>query len=531
MSRRGTGEGTIYRRPNGRWCAQRYVTLASGARKRRTFYGETRAEVAQKLDAAASQEHQSIPFSERRWTVESYIDHWMNDIVPARCRPNTIKHYESAVRLYIVPQLGRVPLNNLSVADVQAAVERLRQSGLSPRTIIKFRSVLSIALVWAMREDIVFRNVAKLAEVPNYSRKPITPWTADEARRFLAAAETHPWYVGYLLLLTYGLRRGEAIGMRWRDIDFNAGKIKVRQQIYDVDGVTDAHDVKTRAGFRTLPLVGSVRSVLLAHAKSQEVNPYQWIEDDDTPGIDGLVLTKNGRPLLPQTFQRQFYKLAADADLPKTTIHRLRHCTATMLKNLRIPDKDIQLILGHANIATTQAIYQHADIEGQRRGISALEGLLTPPADRPGPSPAVPELAAGWKNCSTSSSTDGLRRASTASSAVAAARGITEADQDFCGAVRCLEAGGSNVELYHLIYTLSNLSASVIATLHKQAKWHTVGTVTAKTAVDFRSAVPLSLPKNELDLYQAVLTEKLRRACFPLNLLPTTRTPWSDRQP
>ena len=531
MSRRGTGEGTIYRRPNGRWCAQRYVTLASGARKRRTFYGETRAEVATKLDVAASQEHQSIPFSERRWTVESYIDHWMNDIVATRCRPNTVRHYESAVRLYIVPQLGQMPLGRLSVADVQTAVERLRRSGLSPRMILKFRSVLSAALVWAMREDVVFRNVAKLVEVPNYNRKPITPWTADEARRFLAVAEEHPWYVGYLLLLTYGLRRGEAVGVRWRDIDFETGKIKVRQQIYAINGTTDAHDVKTSAGYRTLPLVSSVRSVLLTYAKANGVNPHQWTENDDTPSIDGLILTKNGRPLLPQTFLRHFYKLAADAGLPKTTIHRLRHCTATLLKNLRIPDKDIQLILGHANIATTQAIYQHADIEGQRRGISALEGLLAMPSDHPDPSPAVPGVAAEWADCSTSSSTDGLRRASTASTAVVAARRKTEVDRDFCGAARCLEAGGSDVELYHLIHALSNLPASVITALHKQAKWRTVGMVAAKTAVEFRAATPPVLPKNELALYQTVLTETLRRACFPLNLLPTTRTPWSGCQP
>jgi integrase len=109
-------------------------------------------------------------------------------------------------------------------------------AGHSIRKVQVMKTVLSSALARAMREELVMRNVARLAELPAWERKPITPWTAAEARAFLDAAKDDPLYPAFVLLLLYGLRRGEVLGLRWRDVDEEDGELRVRQHIQRVHG-------------------------------------------------------------------------------------------------------------------------------------------------------------------------------------------------------------------------------------------------------------------------------------------------------
>ena len=117
------------------------------------------------------------------------------------------------------------------------------------------RTVLSAALTRAVREELIPRNVARLVELPEWQRTTIRPWTVDEAKRFLTAARSDPLYAAFLLLILYGLRRGEALGLRWADIDFEAGTIEIRQQLQRIRGQLLLGPVKTRAGKRDMPLL------------------------------------------------------------------------------------------------------------------------------------------------------------------------------------------------------------------------------------------------------------------------------------
>jgi integrase len=145
--------------------------------------------------------------------------------------------YEMVVRTNLKPALGTYPLTRLSAARVQAFFNGELAAGQSIRRVQIMRTVLSSALTRAMREELVVRNVARLAELPAWERKPITPWTGAEARAFLEAAKDDPLYPAFVLLLVYGLRRGEVLGLRWRDIDEEDGEIRIRQQIHRARGV------------------------------------------------------------------------------------------------------------------------------------------------------------------------------------------------------------------------------------------------------------------------------------------------------
>lgn len=362
MGKRGNGEGSISRRQDGRWEAAGYAPMVGGGRKRIRFYGTSREEVKDKLIAALEQARRNIPVPGATWTVESYLAYWMRTVVPVKTRPRTIELYEATVRLFIVPHIGKIPLAKLSVQDVQQLVTRLQAEGHSIRTLHRMRTVLSSALGRAVKEELVYRNVAHLIDLPQYERKPITPWTGEQAREFLEAARGHRWEIGYQLLLTYGMRRGEVLGLRWSDVDFERSVIHVRQQLQRIDHVLTVGPVKTSAGRRDLPLLPHLRQLLLGRLASLSTAP-----DEQT----FVLLSATGAPVDPKTFVQAFQKIGRDIGLPRITVHHTRHTAATLLKNLGAPVRDVQLILGHANITTTQEIYQHGDVAGQRQ---ALEG-------------------------------------------------------------------------------------------------------------------------------------------------------------
>jgi integrase len=225
-----------------------------------------------------------------------------------------------------------------------------------------------------MREELVIRNVARLAELPTWERKPITPWTAAEARAFLDAAKDDPLYPAFVLLLTYGLRRGEVLGLRWRDIDGDDGEIRIRQQIQRVNGELRLGPVKTSAGRRDLPLLTVASDALGIRREAQAADRYAlgpaWQDN-------GLVFTtRTGRPVEPRNLVRSFRRICDDNKIRVIAVHHLRHTTATLLKNLGVPARDAQIILGHSRLAVTLEIYTHEDRQTQREALGKISDAL-----------------------------------------------------------------------------------------------------------------------------------------------------------
>lgn len=182
-------------------------------------------------------------------------------------------------------------------------LNRLYADGASERILHLLRTVLSSALGRAEKEELVYRNVARLIDLPKYERKPITPWTYEQAVTFLDACDGHRWALGYFLLLTYGMRRGEVLGLRWSDIDFERDIIHVRQQLQRIHGALQTGPVKTSAGRRDLPLLLPIRGRFLA------------LRDERMPEPDDLVfLSSTGTPVDPKNFVRTFGTAAGSVD-------------------------------------------------------------------------------------------------------------------------------------------------------------------------------------------------------------------------
>ncbi|WP_165956480.1 tyrosine-type recombinase/integrase [Kribbella antibiotica] len=376
-SRRVVGEGTIYHRKDGRWEGSVFATTVSGKRKKVSVYGATRKIAREKLNEKIRDESRNIPVSDQSWTVGGYLDHWLQEVVAKKNRPRTLELYEAVVRNHLKPALGAIRLQNLTGRDVQSFLDEKFETTTTIRSIHLMRSVLRIALGKAERQELIHRNVAKLVELKPYQRKKVKPWSADEARQFLVAASSHAWHLAYVMVLLYGLRRGEVLGLRWTDVDFKRSRFEVTQQIQRIGSVLIASPVKTEAGERSLPLIEAIRrSVEALHINRFGHEPVD--ESASQIPIDSLVfLSATGTPIDPKNFARTFHEISDRSGLRRVTLHQAsRHTSATLLKQLGVPDRDIQLILGHAHVTTTQQIYQHEDLEGQRRGLTRAGEVL-----------------------------------------------------------------------------------------------------------------------------------------------------------
>jgi integrase len=273
----------------------------------------------------------------------------------------------------------------LTPQNVQPFFNQELASGKSARYVQMMREVLSSALTQAMREDLVMRNVARLVTLPTAERPDIKPWKADEALRFLEVSADDPLHAAFVILVYYGLRKGEVLGLRWQDIDYEESLLKINQQLQSVGGKLFTGPVKTSAGKRELPLLEVVGMALegrrRAQIEQQRVAGDFWQGDDTVSGL--IFTTSSGLPIEPRNFNRSFHRICAQHGIRRIRVHDVRHTLATLLMNLRVPARQAQLILGHANISTTQLIYQHGDMENRAMAMKQVEGVLNR-SGRPG---------------------------------------------------------------------------------------------------------------------------------------------------
>ncbi len=372
--RRLNGDGSVYKRQDGYWAGAFYARTTSGARKRVVVYGKTLQEARDRLLKAMQQARSGVPVPDESWKLGAYLEYWLEHVVKHNRRPATYALYEMNIRLYLIPGLGTRRLNRLSVAAVQMFLNQRLEKGDSVRKVQIMRTVLSAALTRAVREELIPRNVARLVELPQWQRGTIRPWTADEAKQFLGAARPDPLYAAFVLLILYGLRRGEALGLRWTDIDFDAGTIQIRQQLQRIQGQLILGPVKTRAGQRDMPLLDLAREALEGQAAQQAAHRTDM--GSAWPATDLVFTTRTGRPVEPRNLVRSFRRICDDNKIRIIKVHHLRHTVGSLLKDLHVPARDAQVILGHSRVSTTLEIYTNVDEPARRDALTRLHGLL-----------------------------------------------------------------------------------------------------------------------------------------------------------
>jgi integrase len=368
--RRGHGEGAIYPRNDGRWAGAVELGWRDGKRQRKTVYGKTRKEVAEKINRLLRDHQEHEIRADERLTVEKYLTEWLQ-AMEVVVRPRTWRRYEELIRRHAVPHVGRIRLTRLSAEHLQHLYAELILGGLAAATVVQLHRILHNALGQAVRWDLVGRNVADLVKPPRVPRYELTTLSPEQSRQFLDAARGDRLEALYVLAITTGMRLGELLRLRWREVDLEARVLSIRGAPPGEGGAGP----KTERSRRPVVLTEVAAAALRRHRAAQAAERIRagaaWQNGD-------LVFANTvGGPLNQSNLRlRSFHPLLKRAGLPMMRFHDLRHSAATLLLGMGVHPKVVSEMLGHAQVSITLDVYSHVTATMQHQAVNALNDLL-----------------------------------------------------------------------------------------------------------------------------------------------------------
>jgi len=365
MARRGKNEGSIYKRKNGSWRAQ--VSIDG---KRLSFTADSRAECNEWLRRTMDLIDQGMTYQSRNLSLEEYMQDWFR-VKKSTIKTKTAYDYERNIKKYLIPNLGNIKLKDLTTYQVTRFYARLSENQIGTRTIHYTHSILRSALQDALRAGVIGRNPCIGAMLPRKSQKEMRVLTESQVTQFLIAAENSRYKALYHLAITTGMRYSELIGLKWSDIDWDKGTVKVQRQLqYQPHKGYVFTEPKTQSGFRTIMIGETTRKILNEHHK-------RYAHTDQT-GENLVFVNGIGTKIYFKRFYKDFKRVLRNADLPEIRFHDLRHTAATLMISNGIPVLIVSKILGHSKPSVTMNIYAHASVEMQSEAANLMENLVTP---------------------------------------------------------------------------------------------------------------------------------------------------------
>ena len=299
----------------------------------------------------------------RKITVGEYLQEWLADYAELHCSPKTIESYRQVINSHLLPELGSIKLVELEARHLQSMFAKKRDGGLSGRTVRYLYSLMSQVLRYAVRQGVLNRNAAQNTEPPKMEHRELNTIRPEQINIFLEAARETPHYALFYLLLHTGLRRGEALALKWRNVDMGLASLGVQAYISvtlslgKVDGKTYIREPKTGSGRRRVALPPSLTLVLQQHKLKQQESFAllgKTLTDEDY-----VFCHHDGTPLDPSTVSHSFAHALRKAGLPPMPLHGLRHSHATLLLQAGTHPRVVMERLGHSSIRVTLDTYSH----------------------------------------------------------------------------------------------------------------------------------------------------------------------------
>ena len=417
--RRGAGEGSIYKRKNGKgkskWAAS--ITIGQddkGKPKRKTFYGETREEVKNKLNEVLSKISHGTYREPAKIKFSEWLDTWLNDYKKRHLRTTTWESYESHSRLHIKPAIGYIKLSQLTTTHLQRLYnDKLdggrsdnKKGGLSAKSVKEIHGVIYGALEQAKKEGMIIINPADAVVLPKVEKPEIKFFDSEEVAIFLTAARETHYFVAYYLELATGLRRGELLGLRWKDVDLEYKSITVTQGLLRSKDGLIFQPPKTKQSHRTISIPVGVTTELKNHKKKQaeiklkagEAWHKELIFLTRKPEPNDLVFTNEiGQPVDPRALTRHFERLIERINkdieiageekcwkqedietkkLKRISFHDLRHTYATLSLQQGVDMKTTQENLGHFDPGFTLSVYSGVTNRMKQKSTDKIGELL-----------------------------------------------------------------------------------------------------------------------------------------------------------
>ena len=372
--RRTLGQGSIYRYGD-QWRALLKWTGPDGKVITRSKRCRTKAEAEAALAKFRGIRDAGVT-ENATTTIDMLLTRWLTthegDIAGS-----TLVQYEWATR-HITKRLGPLRIERLTPAMVDRFVDQLAESGLSPRSRRLIRVVLSQACKAAVGWRLIPANPCDHARPIKLERREPEALSVEEARRLLSAAKDDRLGVLWLLLLSLGLRRGEALALRWSDLDLVAKTLTITRARVKSGAKVIEGPTKTARSTRTVPLPAFLVSALQEHRLIQRQEHEKLTELGFTPASEYLFTSHFGRPLDPDNTSHAFQAFAARAGLGKRHVHELRHAAASLMLAAGTPLPEVSRVLRHSSTRITDEVYAHLGHEALRAAVDRLAGVLDP---------------------------------------------------------------------------------------------------------------------------------------------------------
>ncbi|MGY1761649.1 tyrosine-type recombinase/integrase [Geodermatophilus sp. SYSU D00779] len=339
---------------------------------RHTVYGDTPQEARDKAAAIRRRVADGQPARDRRQTVATFAQHWIDTTLQASERKQTTKvMYAGVARTHILPSpIGRLTLDRVRPSHVEGWVVELRGKGLAESTVRSAYTILGAVLHTAVRDGALASNPAAVIRRPKVTSREAAHLTTAQVADLLRAAEDTRYAPLFALLVHTGLRRGEALALRWADVDLEKGLLRVRGTLARVQRRLVVTEPKTARSKRFVPLSAPAERLLHDVRGSQDDERRRagsvWQET-------GFVFTTvTGEPCDPRNALRALKVAAERAGLPHVGLHTLRHSAASVMLSSGVPLKVVSEILGHSSIAITGDVYGHVAPDVARGAMDIL---------------------------------------------------------------------------------------------------------------------------------------------------------------
>lgn len=358
--KRKSGTGTIRQRKDGRWEGRAVVGYdEKGLPKTKNVLAKTKHECQEKLTklmetvggAKAEKICADMPFGE-------WMDFWYQTYIKSGHRPATQNTYEGTIYQHIIPQLGKIPLCQLTQKDLQQFYAHLKKEGrlvrteqygkgLSDRMVRMCHAKCRAALDQAVQENLIRSNPAVGCKLPPKRGREMQVLSRQELQRFLIQAKADGYFELFLLDLSTGLRRGELLALQWSDLDLDTGTLSVTKQVYEVNGKMQLSVPKTKASIRKLVLPPAVVEVFREYRKTAK---SRWLFPSPI---------KEDEPIKPGSMLRRLQVILERAGCKQIRFHDLRHSHASLLIEMGYSPVMIAERLGHENVETTLSTYSY----------------------------------------------------------------------------------------------------------------------------------------------------------------------------
>lgn len=310
-------------------------------------------------------------------TTGAYLEQWLKGSVASTVAPGTYGSYAYITKKYLIPELGGIKLWNLKPQHLQRLYADKLQQGLSPRSVQLMHITLHKALKNAIKTGLISRNPIDLVDPPKVERHEMKTMTEEDIGRFLDEARKGDYYTLFYIYLFTGIRRSEALALRWSDVDLLGCQLSINKTMQFLNKKVTFKSPKTANSRRLVALSPSTSVVLRLHREAQ--NKIRKYKEESPVSDDDLVFCQSdGSPYLPNTISHAWIKLVKKCGLDGVRLHDARHTHATLLFKSGVSAKVIQERLGHSSVAFTMNTYVHVSPGMQKQAANQFDDAVIP---------------------------------------------------------------------------------------------------------------------------------------------------------